>query len=242
MNKNQKTFNCFFIAIGLAILIVVTINRIIDSSVTRFVSNIKESTSDVSIRPLLKEQIIGISKAKYLTAKESINFQNQIELSEIKKDNKKIIVPVGSGKIVFKDNYDEKCMACIVVHEMIGEVKAINKVVIESGYFRKVEYQLVDLEKGRIDTFPSLPIFSPSCKYFVTNDGISKDSISGGINIYAPYRGYVNKVAKREGEWIPSEMFWEGDDYIFMEVNIMEDGNINSEEIRHLKISRKPFN
>lgn len=164
---------------------------------------------------------------------------SNIDSSEIRKIKGQIQIELKGKTLVFKDYFDDKCMACVIEHEVIGEIPTLNKVMIETHYFRSGISQVVDLNNGRIDTLDCTPIISPNLEFAATINYVSKDTLTEGIKIYSIEDGEFRFVRQIGNKWIPKECFWKDNDEIYAKVNLVNENQILWEKEKFIRIKKK---
>jgi len=162
-----------------------------------------------------------------------------VDSSKIRKFEGEIEIKLNGKTLTFKDNFDDKCMACVIEHEVIGEIPTLNKVMIETHYFRSGISQVVDLNNGKIDTLDWTPIISPNAELAATENYVSKDTLTKGLKIYSIEEGEFRFVRQIGSNWIPKEYFWRDNDEIFAKVNLVKENQVVWEEEKFIRIKKK---
>lgn len=162
-----------------------------------------------------------------------------VNSSEIRKVEGEIQVKLKGKVLTFKDNFDNECMACVIENKVVGEIPTLNKVIIETYYFRSGISQIVDLNNGRIDTLDWTPKVSPNYELAATDNYVSKDTLTKGLKIYSIEEGGFRLVRQIGDKWIPREYFWRDNDEIFAKVNLVEENQILWEEEKFIRIKKK---
>lgn len=248
MNEGDKNIGCLLVSIfflgGLYFVITEITSCNIDLDRLNVGRNIdlEQNMKEIERREFYGRQVFPISKREYFKRDSLVNYKSKVSSSNIKSINGKIIISTERKPLIFKNNIDKKCMSCVQDYSVVGQVESLQKVIIESGYFRHVEFQIVDLESSEIDTIPDYPSFSPSMKYMVSNAFNSKDTIYGGLNIYTIYNRNINLMGKRgEGKWIADEIFWTDDKTIYARIVRNKDGDYDWGNYEYVKIDLNYF-
>ncbi|MEM6966846.1 MAG: hypothetical protein AAF573_18925 [Bacteroidota bacterium] len=187
-------------------------------------------------------KVFPISKSKYFEMDTLTNYQSQISPSNIKSVAGEIKISTKQKQLIFKNHNDPSGVVGVEDHSIVGQVDDLRKVIVRSSYRRHVEYQIIDLASGKIDTIPDYPSFSPSLKYVASNAFYSKDTIHGGLHIYTIYKGNINLMGKRgAGKWMADQMFWLDDKTIYAKIVKMEDGDFQKRDFEYVKIDLNYF-
>lgn len=162
-----------------------------------------------------------------------------VDSSKIRKVEGEIQIKLKGKVLTFKDNFDNECMACVIENKVVGEIPTLNKLIIETYYFRSGISQVVDLNSGRIDTLDLTPIISPNDEMVVTENYVSKDTLTKGLKIYSIEEGKFRFVRIIGDNWIPREYFWRDNNEIFAKVSLVKENQVVWEEEKFIRIKNK---
>ncbi len=187
------------------------------------------------------EDIWEILPVYYNRIRKEIMKTPKIVPSQIKKSEGQIAIQVGGGILRFEDHQDKNCQACIIKHEVAGEIPSMKKLLINTFYYKSSTCQILDLKTGQIDTLHSIPAISPDSTWVATDNFLGQDTLTMGLNIYKIEGSdfvFLNQVGET---WITKEFFWNEKNDIFAKVHLVKDKIIEYDSVRHIVINKNAF-
>ena len=246
MNENEikkyglKVIGIIVLIIGIGYLgYYMYINYLLSSlskDVKNSIEKISERSNNKNRDEILGNHVNEITINQYLKYKKERNKNLKITKSDIQKTGEEIKILTSNGIKKFTDNFDKDCMTCIVEHEIVGEVTGLNKIVIETGYFRFSEFQVIDLKTGQIDTIESFPNFLVLGELVACSNDNSKDKLNGGLQIYKKQNKRYKKVEIKEGNWVPIEINWIDSNQLIAKVHLIKEGRVIDENFKYVDI------
>ena len=217
------------------------INYRMGKAVEHFTETVKESARkrQKRLESGYGQGIKEITQDFYSSARELRELIPQINPSIYSTKEDKIEIVINNQKLLFENYYDNHCMACAIDHELIGEIRELNKVIIITYYFRSSIVQLIDKENGKIDTLEGIPVFSPDYKLMVTQNHQSKDELKEGIKLYAVNQGQILFIRDIGQNWIPEEIIWLNNRVILAKIYPKEKDNVDWDKIMYIRVSRR---
>lgn len=202
----------------------------------------KSVYGDGGVKEQLSESKYGIgvekvNKQTFQLLHEEDSTKTSIVGSNIKKNDGVITVFLDGGSIIFEDYYDKNCMACGIEHEVIGKYYEKPILIIRTELFRSSIFQLINLQTGRIDTLPSIPILSPNSKLAVVDNYVSKDSLTEGIRLYSVSKGGFKYVVQIGQGWVPRLYYWNSEEELIVQAIPLIDKNLSEDEKVYLRIN-----
>ncbi|HVI46645.1 MAG TPA: hypothetical protein VM802_17335 [Chitinophaga sp.] len=123
-----------------------------------------------------------------------------------------------NGSVSFKDNagvpHDEDRLA----FRFAGELKALNKYLVEVRGYEHGFYILLDKASGRKDTVSNTPHVSPDGRWIVCEkeDPYAEQSPSTDIDIYTVDNGTVKQVYHKAFRWIARDLCWKDESMVYV--------------------------
>jgi len=183
-----------------------------------------------------ERQVIEISEKTYQHEKEFYTNWNKLQQSKYAKENEKIVITTDVGLVSFEDNYDNNCMACVKSYEIKGDNLELKKTVVESGYYQRIEYQMIDWKSGQIDTLFGLPSFNLTNNFLVSINYNSKDSLAHGVQLYEIKENEISLVRQIGKGWHVIDCFWGYANELYCEAFLIIDGKPALDNKKYIRI------
>ena len=183
-----------------------------------------------------ERQVLEISERTFLHEKEFHEKWKKVKESKFSKQDEKVEIETEKGLIVFKNHFDEDCMACVEVYEVLGDNLELKKTVVEAEYFRRSEFQMIDWLSGGVDTLSGLPSFNLTNNFFVTSNYNSKDSLAHGLLLYEITKDETKFVRQIGKGWHAVDYFWGYANELYCEAFLIISGKPALENKKYIRI------
>jgi hypothetical protein len=143
-----------------------------------------------------------------------------LDTSIIRKINGLLSLPCKNSIETFKDNPVEE--ESIAIHTYVGQIKALNKYIVQSMYWEDYDYKLIDkttCETTNYD-FRGLPLLSPTKKHMISCVE-NVYSMSTDIGLFSVNKQEIKPLMFASfNQWMMAEEgFWSKDGYFYLAIN-----------------------